>query len=183
MLLPWRDVRFQTLDGQELVINTSLTWRETRTLAALAADRSCLEVGSAYGYSAIIMGQRAASVVAVDPHRELQGSLSMMKANIAEAEMGEKIEIQTQTSRQALPFLLGRGARYDLVFIDGDHHLSEVSFDLDYGWRLLKPGGSLAVHDYREDTCVDVLPAVEEFYKTTRPRRTRIVDTLWIATR
>jgi predicted O-methyltransferase YrrM len=183
MLLPWRDVALRIDDEREPVIHTSLTSREARTLAALADGGVCLEIGSAYGYSAIVIGQRAKSVLAIDPHRALAGSLTAMKDNLAEAQMAEKVAICTLPSRQALPPLLGRDVRYDLVFVDGDHHYDEVAFDLEHGWRLVRPGGNLAVHDYGEDTCRDVLAAVDDFYESTRPPRTRIVDTLWIATR
>jgi 16S rRNA G966 N2-methylase RsmD len=182
MLLPWRDVKL-AIDGRELVINTSLTWLEARTLNLLADGGACLEVGSGYGYSAIVMGRHATSVLAIDPHRELTDSLATMQANLAEAGLTEKVDICALPSRQALPLLWGRGARYDLVFIDGDHHYGEVALDLEHGWPLVSPGGSLAVHDYGEDTCVDVRPAVDEFCRVARPDRTRIVDTLWIATR
>ena len=42
---------------------------------------------------------------------------------------------------------IGQGV-LDLVFIDGDHSFEAVRDDLDAWWPTLRPGGTLAGHDY-----------------------------------
>jgi len=180
MLLPWRDIRLRLAGGREVVVPTSLTDHEAAMLAALADDGVCLEVGSAYGYSAIVIAESAKSLHAIDPHRELN-SFARMRANLEAAGVAGRVRISRATNREVLPELLD--STYDLVFIDGNHARPDITFDLAHGWRLLKPGGHLAVHDYGEDTCPDVRPAVESFRDTMYPADTRIVDTLWVATR
>lgn len=176
MLLPWRDVPL-AVNGRELAINTSITEGEAAALAELATDGGCVEIGSAYGYSAIVMAQRARSVVAIDPHHQLD-SFATMQDNLASAGVADKVRIWLANSGDALPQL--PSDTYDLVFVDGDHHHSQVTFDIAHGWRAVRPGGHLAVHDYGEDTCTGVLPAVDAFRHAVQLEE-MTVDTLWVA--
>lgn len=167
MRLPWR-----LIDG----IPTSLTAAETAKLRDLAKDGLVLEVGSAYGYSAIQMAQAGAElVVAIDPHiGENPDSLDRMVVNVAVHGLGDRITIWCAKSAAALP-LLDSGI-FDLVFVDGDHSEDAVAHDIREAWRLLKSGGTLACHDWGEDSCGGVQAALGawEHYPD------EIVDTLWI---
>ena len=44
--------------------------------------------------------------------------------------------------------LRSRVQKYDLIYIDGDHHAEAVYLDLVLSWEILKPGGILAGDDY-----------------------------------
>jgi predicted O-methyltransferase YrrM len=156
MHLPWRDVA----PGAGPAISTSVTDAEAAMLGRLAAGRQVLEVGSASGYSAVVMALAGADhIVAVDPHTWIPGSYEAMLANLAAYQVTDRVEIIREYSQSALPQLAGEDARFGLVFVDGDHSADAARHDLRWALKLLKPGGVLAVHDYLEDCCC---PGVRE---------------------
>lgn len=167
MKLDWRDV---TLGGP--AISTSLTAAETAELQRLANGAEVLEVGSAFGYSAVAMALAGGMVTAVDPHRELSSHGTML-ANLAAYHVSSRVDIRVGDSRQVLPELLDQGRRFDLVWIDGDHQAHMVAHDVEWALKLLRPSGTLAMHDYDEDTC----PGVRQALDAWRPPP-RLVDTL-----
>lgn len=167
MKLEWRPV---SLGGPP--ISTSLTLAETDELRRLGKDADVLEIGSAFGYSAVAIGQVARSVVAVDPHEWLR-SLDVMRHNLAVYGVADRVEIRASTFQQVVPLLGRRG--FDLVWIDGDHEAAAVAHDVKEARKLLRPTGTLAVHDYGEDTC----PGVREALDAWKPP-SRVVDTLAI---
>src|SRR5256885_15112350 len=106
MILPWRDV---TICGTK--ISTSLTGRETNALRELATqgNESMVEIGSAFGYSAIVaasaMTYTAGHVFAVDPHQAITHSLPIMKRNLRETGVQSKVTIVLADSAAFLPAL------------------------------------------------------------------------------
>lgn len=156
MLLTWRDLA--PGDGPE--INTSITEREADKLRELAANKNALEVGSAYGFSAVVMGLAGAHVTAVDPHTWLS-SYNTFIAHVRAYNVGKHVQVVPATSFVALPMMMNRGDRFDFIFVDGDHAEASVEFDVTWARKLLTPGGVLACHDWDEDTCPGVRPALE----------------------
>jgi predicted O-methyltransferase YrrM len=155
--LAWRDVR----PGEGPAISTSLTLNETDKLRWLAAGADVLEIGSAYGYSAVVMALAGASVVAVDPHNWLP-SLGVMQANLASYEVSDQVDIRVARSNDEMPRLHAEGRLFDLVWIDGDHSAEAVAHDVAWALKLLRPGtGILACHDYDESTCPGVRQALD----------------------
>lgn len=160
MKLEWRDIVL--VDGLP-PISTSLTANETAELQRLAAGKNVLEVGSAYGYSAVAMALGGAlKVTAVDPHNWLN-SYGVMTANLLAYGVVGKVEIITGDSRAVLPRLAVAGPWFDTIFVDGDHSAEVVAFDIEWAVKLLKPGGALALHDLDEVTCPGVRVAVDQF--------------------
>ena len=55
----------------------------------------------------------------------------------------------------------------DFCFIDGDHGYRSVMADLDAWWPKVRPGGTLAGHDYRQSApwMAGVTPAVHDFFE------------------
>jgi len=157
MMLPWRPV---SIDGGPEIL-TSVTEAETEVLRDLAAEAGeTLEVGSAYGYSAIVMARAGARVTAVDPHAgELSGSLGIMQGNLQAYGVAERVTIRIGVSQQILPTL--ELASFGLVFVDGDHTEAAVEHDVGWARKLLRPGGVLACHDLDEGTCPGVRAALE----------------------
>ena len=149
MHLPWRDVA----PGDGPAISPSVTAAEAAELARLAEGRDVLEVGSAFGYSAVVMALTGATVTAVDPHTWLPASHEVMTANLAAYGVADRVEVMREASQQALPWLAKEGARFGLVFVDGDHTAEAARHDIRWALQLLDPGGTLAVHDYLEDCC------------------------------
>jgi predicted O-methyltransferase YrrM len=165
--LEWRDVE---IGG--VTINTSLTAAETAELQRLAAGKRVLEVGSAYGYSTVALASVAAKVTAVDPHLWLN-SLETLEGNLASAGVAHKVKIIRGDSRAVLPRLALAGPMFDMVWVDGDHAAEVVASDVEWAVKLLHPGGTLACHDYGEDTCPGVRSALDAWKVPPR-----LVDTL-----
>lgn len=174
MKLEWR-LMSPSNSGAGPQISTSLTQRETHALASLAAGKDVLEIGSAYGYSAIAMALSGASVYAVDPHTWIGGSHAAMVQNAAAYSVQDKIKIVTSDSYTVMPALINEGRLFDLVWIDGDHEAHAVRHDLAMALKLLNPTGYLACHDYDEATCPGVRIALDEWKPPTT-----IIDTLAI---
>lgn len=176
MMLPWVDV---TVLG--VPIRSSVTPREIGRLQELARGQQVLEVGSAFGFSAIGMALAGAEhVLAVDPHNLIPRSLEEMLHNIQGTGVGQKVTVAVGSSQHLLPALDAAGARFGLIFIDGDHAYGAVRRDLELAAPLLAPGGTLACHDYGEDTCRDVARALDDWVDVQGLDAPEdIVDTLW----
>jgi len=168
VILPWRDMA----PGHGPVISPSLTLRETDELKILAAKKDVLEIGSAYGYSAIAMALVGGRIIAVDPHQQLN-SYETMWANLGFYGVSGSVDIVRKDSRAVLPELHDLGRRFDLVWIDGDHAADMVTHDVQWAVKLLRDTGTLACHDYGEETCPGVQVALDAW--RTPPK---LVDTL-----
>lgn len=158
MLLPWRPVA----PGDGPAIETSLTAREAATLVDLAAGKRVLEIGSAYGYSAILMALAGATVVAVDPHGgygSLPGSLPRMRENVAAYGVENRVEIIRCSSADCREHV--DASYYDVVFVDGDHRLHAVRADIELAGWAADLDAALAFHDHGETSCPDVAEALD----------------------
>jgi predicted O-methyltransferase YrrM len=169
--LPWRPV----CPGPGLrPVPTSILAEEAARLHSLAAAAGkVLEVGSAYGYSAAVMGLAGARVTAVDPHTWIAGSQAAMQDTLADAGLDGQVTVLAATSQAALPGLDGG---FGLVFIDGDHTAPAIEHDLTWAARLTRPGGVVAVHDYGEDCCC---PDVRAVVDRLHPDAGTVTGTLW----
>ena len=164
MRLPWRIPAFGP------AIETSLTEREALELQHLAALKRVLEIGSAFGYSTIVMAEVALQVKSVDPHI-VHASWAPMGQNLIRYGVAEHVSLEVGTSEQILPTLGPH--QFDLVFVDGDHTSAGVAYDLAQAQRLATVDGILAFHDWDEETCQDVRPILEAWR-----RPDYVVDTL-----
>lgn len=182
MLLPWRPVLLA--GGPVPAISTSVTEAETAQLRRLAAEAvDVLEVGSAFGYSAIAMAlaDHHVRVTAVDPHHELgshpvTGSRGVMTANLEAYGVADRVEMVVEPSQVALPTLAADGRQFGLVFIDADHRYEAVMHDVTWALKLLRVGGVLACHDLDEGTCPGVRAALDQLFDHPAPT----VDTLFV---
>jgi predicted O-methyltransferase YrrM len=158
-------------------IFTAIDEREAQALAAYAHDR-VLEIGSAYGYSAIVMASAGAQVTTVDCHEgENPGSFVRLHANIADYRLRHRITAICDTSQRVLPAYTRDGRRFEVVFIDGDHSLDAARHDIALGWELVAPGGYLICHDYGEPGCPGVAEALDELWPEGADM---LIATLWI---
>lgn len=172
MKLEWRDVAI----GDGPAISTSITAAEAEALRQLSRGaRTIMEVGSAFGYSAVVMAHAGATLVAVDPHAWLT-SLQVMQGNLAAYGAAGWVLVDQRPSQVSLPERAAAGWRCDLIFIDGDHGESAVEHDVTWALELLADDGVLACHDYDEDTCPGVRPALDRVLGTPH----ELVDTLAI---
>jgi predicted O-methyltransferase YrrM len=171
MILPWRNV---SVDGGPPIL-TSITEAEMAVLRELAAEAGdAVDVGSAYGYSAVVMAKAGARVTTIDPHAgENPGTLDTLMANL-QAYQANTVTVSVGTSQEVLPTL--PGGWYGLVFIDGDHREPTVTHDVQWALKLLRPSGTLACHDLDEDSCPGVRAALDRLFDHPQP----IVDTLFV---
>lgn len=163
MHLPWQ-LGYPTsiagsapLPGSELpAISTSVQPAEAHQLAGFARGADVLEIGAAYGYSAVVMALAGAhEVISVDPHNQVPDSERIMYGNLDAYGVADRVKIHRGTSQEILPELAEQHYRFDLVFIDGDHADAAVRHDVLAVVLppLLAADGILACHDYGEDCC------------------------------
>jgi glycosyltransferase involved in cell wall biosynthesis/precorrin-6B methylase 2 len=129
---------------------------------ATAAPRRILEIGTYAGTSLIEMLRLCPSATAITIDRwtnyEENGLaiLSQMKerniehifyANIRAAGMTDRVSVMKGDSVDMLLRLVEQGCRFDFIYIDGSHKCIDCYADMAIAWRLLHPGGVLAVDD------------------------------------
>lgn len=179
--LPWRALP-NPANALAPPISSSLLNAEAKALRDLSTDvKAVLEIGTAYGYSAIQLALGGANVCTVDPHTgygAMHDSLERLRCNLYKAgEVGERVVPIVATSQVALPGLCVAGARFDVVFIDGDHRRDAVLFDVEWAEKLLRPGGVIAAHDYDEVTCPGVREALDHRFDEGPDE---LIGTLWM---
>ncbi len=155
-------------------INTSLTDNNVRDLGWLASNGRVLEIGTAYGFSTVVMANVARGVVTIDPHIT-HASLPIVQFNLDVYGVKDRVDIKVGTSQEWCPQL--ELESFDLAFIDGDHTGPGVWHDVKWAQRLVKTGGYIACHDYGEDTCPEIQPTLDTLYPKGPDR---LVDTLFV---
>lgn len=112
--------------------------------------RNTLEIGLAYGLSALFIGQAhrdrgEGSHIAIDPGQERYRSIG--KLNLERAGLGDVVRVIEAPSYEALPELLGDGHRFDFAFIDGNHLFDYALVDFFYVDLMLEVGGIVVFDD------------------------------------
>jgi hypothetical protein len=102
-------------------------------------------------------------------------TFGQMWANLVAYNVTSLVEIRATDSQSLLPKLAEENIRFDLVWIDGDHAAAAVAHDVEWARKLLRPGGTLACHDYDEDTCPGVRQALDAWKVPPK-----LIDTLAI---
>lgn len=185
MRLHWRDV---SIGPHRRPISTSLTADEAKRLCELAEDKIVFDIGSAYGFAAITMAQVAEHVITVDVHREYApNSLNVLRRNIHEHGLYDRVTVVVGDAQHVGWTLHRAGARFGLVFVDGNHDELAVRRDVALARALTgaKPthgperGTAIAAHDYGEDTCPEVKPTIEMLAEVYE-HRGYLVDTLYV---
>lgn len=174
MRLVWQPVTANGID-----MSSSITPREIAVLVDLARGRKVLEIGSAFGYSTIMMASVAESVLAVDPFTDQGVSFAAFDSNVSRSDWSHRINIEVARSQDYLPVLIGVGEQFDGIFVDGCHWRDAVDQDLANATKLVKPGGWIAVHDVGESDHPSVQEAVRNVYG---PRAFYLTDTLYVTT-
>lgn len=160
-----------TSNGMDLP-QTAMSELETLALERCARDKVCLELGAEWGYSTIVMGRVAKSVVSVDWHRGYpncaagpthQDTLLQFLYNIKEVR--STVIPMVGKFEDILPLL--KEQSFEFIFLDGGHDWEQAYFCFLQARRLLAPGGIFACHDYGHPSCSE--RAVAEALGT-RPR-------------
>lgn len=111
----------------------------------------CLEVGMAYGLSALHICQALSengkgTHVAIDPLQDSRFK-SIGLLNIERAGFRDIFSFHQQRSDDALAALVAQGASFDLAFIDGSHLFDYVIVDFLYVDRMLAKNGLIVFDD------------------------------------
>jgi predicted O-methyltransferase YrrM len=121
----------------------------------LVAEGACvvLEVGLAYGSSALAIGEavlstcgRRARHVVIDPF-QVSAYSNVGWELLRSAGLGATSRLLVEASSLALPRLLGEGFVADAAFVDGSHRFHEVFVDLYFLRKLVRPGGLIVLDD------------------------------------
>jgi predicted O-methyltransferase YrrM len=168
-----------------VMINTCVTAAERARLEELARGKKVLEVGSSYGYSTVVLANVAELVMTIDPWKtepatvyepeEARAGIEDAIANYKACGVAERIALAVGRSQDMMPKMVARGMQFDLIWIDGDHSLEGITSDLECAKQLRAEDGVIAVHDYGEVTCPDVMTAIDSMF----PGEGRVTDTLW----
>jgi len=158
-----------------------LSSAEGAELQRLAAGNTVLEIGSLFGRSTVCMAETGATIVAVDPHDGFSladskwhnvDSLATLRANLAQHAVDNQVVV-IAAPIQAIARHLTRS--FDLAFVDGDHSHAACLRDCQIAERLVRPGGVIAVHDYRSGYAdhAGVTSGVDAWRGDRRPRRVK----------
>jgi SAM-dependent methyltransferase len=128
-----------------------LTFPEAAKLVELARGKRVVEIGSYHGKSTVAMAQVAELVRSIDWHEGDAGSgpggtLPFLKATLERYGVVEKVTLHVGRTEVMAPRLPAKA--FDLVFIDGAHDEANVRIDIAAALRLVKPGGTIAFHDW-----------------------------------
>jgi predicted O-methyltransferase YrrM len=122
-------------------------------LARLRGARKILEIGTLGGYSTIWLaralppGGRLVSL-------ELEAKTAeLARANIARAELSDRVEVRVGRALDTLPKLASEGAGpFDFFFIDADKH--GIPDYVDWAIKLGRPGSAIVIDNVVRDGSV-----------------------------
>jgi predicted O-methyltransferase YrrM len=121
----------------------------------LVADRveTVVEVGLAYGSSALAIGEALATVdpqhprhIIIDPFQDREYS-DVGWDLLRDAGMDITAELVREWSSIALPGLVTAGLVADAAFVDGSHRFHEVFVDFYFLRKIVRPGGLIVIDD------------------------------------
>lgn len=123
-----------------------------RDLLIAEQARVIIEIGLAYGSSALAIGEALISLgqpdarhLIIDPHQEAFGNAGLDA--IDEAGLGTVSELVAGRSQVVLPALAAEGFIADAAFVDGSHSFHNVFVDLYFLRELVRPGGLIVLDD------------------------------------
>lgn len=133
-----------------------------KTVLAMGQPERILEVGTAVGFSAILMAQYDPAPCHITTIENYEKRIPVARANFARAQVEEQITLLEGDAAEILPGLDGT---FDLIFMDAAkgqyiHFLSDIL-------RLLAPGGVLISDNVLQEG--DIL---DSHYIVTRRNRT-----------
>ncbi|QYN31963.1 class I SAM-dependent methyltransferase [Pseudonocardia sp. DSM 110487] len=125
-----------------------------RDLVVAEGVETIVEIGLAYGSSALAIGEALVSVprkrplhVIIDPLQETTWS-NVGWELIRSSGLDATSRLVLQPSSQALAGLVEQGFTADAAFVDGSHRFHEVFTDLYFLRKIVRPGGIVVLDDY-----------------------------------
>ena len=121
-------------------------------------------------YTLDLPEEKPASLYPISMAKDAALAVEKGKGGLVPAELRPRIQFLKEDSARfdETPFLGG----IDFVFVDGAHNLEYVRNDSEKGWRMLRPGGTMAWHD-----CCVRDPDVVRYLLQSAYRPTRILGT------
>jgi predicted O-methyltransferase YrrM len=125
-----------------------------RDLLIAEGVETIVEVGLAYGRSALAIGE---ALVAVEAGRPLHVIIDPLQATewsnvgwrlLRSAGLDTIARLMLQPSSMALPHLIAERVTADAAFVDGSHRFHEVFLDLYFLRKIVRPGGLIVLDDY-----------------------------------
>ena len=143
-----------------------------RFILSVRKPRRILEVGTATGFSALLMAEYSEEDAVITTIEKYEKRIPIAKGNIAKSEFGNKITLMEGDATEILPTLVGQ---YDFIFMDAAkgqyiHFLPEVM-------RLLEDGGMLITDNVLQDG--DVMESRYAVCRRNRTIHTRMRDYLY----
>ena len=124
-----------------------------RDLLTAERARVVIEIGLAYGSSALAIGEALClngsadvSHVVIDPFQTTAYD-NVGRDALAAAGLSDRTTFIDEASSIALARLLTEGLVADAAFVDGSHRYHEVFVDLYFLRRLVRPGGLIVLDD------------------------------------
>jgi predicted O-methyltransferase YrrM len=125
-----------------------------RDLLIAEGIETIVEVGLAYGSSALAIGE---ALVTVDARRPLHVIIDPMQTTewsnvgwqlLQSAGLDTIARLVLQPSSMALPQLMAEGLTAEAAFVDGSHRFHEVFVDLYFLRNIVRPGGIIVLDDH-----------------------------------
>jgi predicted O-methyltransferase YrrM len=125
-----------------------------RDLLIAEGVETIVEVGLAYGRSALAIGE---ALVTVDARRPLHVIIDPMQTTewsnvgwqmLRSAGLDTIARLILQPSSMALPQLIAEEFTADAAFVDGSHRFHEVFVDLYFLRKIVRPGGIIVLDDH-----------------------------------
>jgi predicted O-methyltransferase YrrM len=125
-----------------------------RDLLIAESIETIVEVGLAYGSSALAIGE---ALIAVQARRPLHVVIDPLQTTewsnvgwqmLRSAGLDKIARLILQPSSLALPHLLAEGFTADAAFVDGSHRFHEVFVDLYFLRKIVRPGGLIVLDDH-----------------------------------
>ncbi len=124
-----------------------------RDLLVAEQARTVVEVGLAYGSSALAIGEALVTVDAPDPRHIVIDPFQQRAFSdvgwdlLCAAGLDSIAGLVTDPSSVALPRLVADGVVADAAFVDGSHRFHEVFVDLYFLRKIVRPGGLVVLDD------------------------------------
>ena len=125
-----------------------------RDLLITEGVETVVEIGLAYGSTALAIGQALLTVGAAQPQHVIIDPLQDTEWRdvgwqlLRSAGLDPIVRLIRQPSSMALPQLVGEKFTADAAFVDGSHRFHEVFVDLYFLRKVVRPGGLIIVDDY-----------------------------------
>jgi predicted O-methyltransferase YrrM len=125
-----------------------------RDLLIAAGVETVVEVGLAYGSSALAIGE---ALVSGDARQPLHVIIDPLQAThwsnvgwqvLQAAGLGTVARLVDRPSSMALAQLVAEGFTADAAFVDGSHRFHEVFVDLYFLRKIVRPGGLVILDDH-----------------------------------